>query len=508
MITPDQAPSLPGPAHVAALVAELQASSGDFAALLARYGQPAPALRHYGLIGWQRADLAVAVAAFRAALAITPDDADLWRDLAGALDGGGQAAAAESCVRRALHHRPADARAWLTLAQLRSRADDADEAVDGFRRALALDPTLGDAHFGLGLIAFSRKEIEDAMAHLRSAIANGHATALGHGSLAHVLHGAGRFADCADAFDTAAGFGELDATSKRQRARARAFATIIDGRLGQALADHVGETDAGYPDADALLADAFLALNGYGYRDAAIAVGRMRLARDPGDASQRYLLDAVEGRALARAPADYIESHFDGFAESFDRKMVDLLLYDVPRALARLVAAEGARFADGLDFGCGTGLAAAHLAPFGGRLTGVDLSGGMLKQAAKRGSYAELVKADAVDYLDTHPDAFDLVAAADALIYFGDLGPVFAAAARALRPGGLFAFSVETMAEGGHRLQPSGRFTHAIPHVERLAAAAGFAIVAQEATVLRIEAGRPARGQLLLLRREAASAAV
>lgn len=177
----------------------------------------------------------------------------------------------------------------------------------------------------------------------------------------------------------------------------------------------------------------------------------------------------------------------------------------MPRSLARLVAATGLRFGDVLDLGCGTGLAAAPLAPFVDRLTGVDLSAGMLERAAKRGSYAELVKADVVDYLDGHPVAFDLVVASDTLIYFGDLGPVFSGVARALRPGGLFAFSVETMAEGSYRLQPSGRFTHAIPHVEHMAAA-GLAVAAQDATVLRIEAGRPARGQVLLLRRDEAAA--
>ncbi len=507
MILPPEPPQLPGPAAVAALIADLQATSGEFVALLARYGRPAPALRHYGLIGWQRADLAGAATAFSAALALAPEDADLWRDLAGVLDAAGRAAAAEACIRAGLGHHPSDARAWLALAQFRSRADDRDAAVDGFSRALALDPTLGDAHLGLGLIAFVRKALDEAEAHLRAAIANGHATVLGFGALAHVLHAAGRFADCAETFDTAAALGPLDANSLRQRARARAFAAIIAGRLDQALADYAVEAGDAAEDPEALTRDAFAALSGYGYRDAAVAVGRLRLARDPDDVTQRYLMDAVEGRALGRAPAAYIESHFDGFAESFDSKLVDLLLYDVPRTLARLVATVGGPFEEVLDLGCGTGLVAVAFAPFGGRLTGVDLSGRMLEQAAKRDRYAELVKADALDYVRGFRAAFDLVVAADTLIYFGDLGPVFAGIAQALRPGGLLALSVETMAGDGYRLQPSGRFMHALSHVEAVAAAAGLAIAAQEATVLRIEAGRPARGQVFVLRREAGTAA-
>ena len=501
MTPSDGSSPLPDPSGVAALVRDLETRSGEFAALLRRYGEPAPALRHFGLIQWHRADLPAAIAVFRAALALTPDDPDLWRDLAGSYDGADRPDAAETCARAALQRRPEDARAWLMLAQLRQRAEDLDGAADAFRRALTLDPALGDAHFGLGLIAFSRKAIEAAIRHLGSAIPNGYANAIGHAALAHALYAGGRFRDCAEAFDTAACFDELDAQAQRKQARARSFATIVDGRLDEAVAryaDLPGADPGGVP---AMLRDAFAALSGYGYREAALQVGRLRLDQDPGDATLRYLVDAVAGRALARAPSDYIESHFDGFAATFDRKLVGDLLYDVPRTLAGLVATVGRTFRDILDLGCGTGLAAAALAPFDGRLTGVDLSGGMLEQAAKRGHYAELVKAEAVAFMVDHPAGFDLVFAADVVNYFGDLEPVFAGAARALRPGGLFAFSIETMAGDGHRLQPSGRFTHATSYVER--AASGFSVLAQQATTIRIEAGRPAAGHLLVLRREA-----
>lgn len=54
----------------------------------------------------------------------------------------------------------------------------------------------------------------------------------------------------------------------------------------------------------------------------------------------------------------------------------------------------------------------------------------------------------------------------DALCYFGDLGLVLAAAARALRPGGVLAFTLEaagTEPPEGYRIQPHGRYSRRVP---------------------------------------------
>ena len=64
-----------------------------------------------------------------------------------------------------------------------------------------------------------------------------------------------------------------------------------------------------------------------------------QLANVQDDPIQRYLLDAVAGEKLDRAPRDYLVAYFDRFAESFDKQLVDVLGYDVPEKLARLVAA-------------------------------------------------------------------------------------------------------------------------------------------------------------------------
>ena len=70
-----------------------------------------------------------------------------------------------------------------------------------------------------------------------------------------------------------------------------------------------------------------------------------------------------------------------------------------------------------LDAGCGTGLCGPLVAPYARRLTGVDLSAGMLAQAKEKNVYDELFKVELTEYLRDHTEAFDLIVSADTLVY-------------------------------------------------------------------------------------------
>lgn len=494
---------LPDSENVDRLAASLHASSGEFAALLRRYGAPSPALRHYGLIQWLNGRPAAAIEAFRAALALKPEDADLWRDLAGAFDASGDIVLAEYCVRESLRHQPGNARAWLLFANFANRAHRRDEAEEAFCNAITLDPSLGDAHFGLGLLRFEQRRLDAAVASLRLAIANGYANALGLSTLGHVQYVAADFAGCVAAFESAARLAPLDQNGRRKYARARTLQAMIDGDVTQAVAAFPALIGEDREDGSDFFLEAFSLLSAYGHHEAAAALGRLRLAENPDDPIRQYLLDAVLDRPLSRAPVDYLETYFDLFAKSFDRKLVDVLQYDAPSLMARLVAQSRSRFDETLDLGCGTGLAAAHLAPFGGRLTGVDVSGRMLDEAARRSLYARLEKAEAIEFLARRGALFDLVFAADVLVYLGDLEPLFAAVAQSIAPAGIFAVSIETTLAGDYKLLPSGRFAHAVAYLERLAAA-DFEIIATQEATIRLEAARPARGMLFVFKRRQA----
>jgi predicted TPR repeat methyltransferase len=90
-------------------------------------------------------------------------------------------------------------------------------------------------------------------------------------------------------------------------------------------------------------------------------------------------------------------------------------------------------------------------------------------------------------------------------IYLGDLDAVFAAVARALVPGGLFAFSVEGADGDGYRLLLSGRYAHSIPYLRALAARHGLSERGFEHARLRREGAGYAHGWLAALAKPAAT---
>jgi predicted TPR repeat methyltransferase len=250
----------------------------------------------------------------------------------------------------------------------------------------------------------------------------------------------------------------------------------------------------------AITRTAFHLLASYGHRDAAMKLGRARLGWVPDDRVQSYLLDALAHEPLTRAPETYIVEHFDFFAETFDAQLVDVLGYRTPQDLTNLLAKLGRTFPEVLDLGCGTGLAGPLLRSLAGTLTGVDLSPKMLEKAAGRGVYDSLIEEEIEYFLGHRPDRFDLVFAADVLIYFGELSQVMRGAARLLRPGGLFAFSVERAQADGYTLLPTGRFAHHPSYIEELAKA-DFTAVEKMPAAIRLEACEPVDGVLYILRR-------
>ena len=222
----------------------------------------------------------------------------------------------------------------------------------------------------------------------------------------------------------------------------------------------------------------------------------------------------VSGQQTDAAPAGYVQHVFDQYAERFDGHLVGELRYRVPEQLASWLLADAppAPAWRVLDLGCGTGLVGQQLQGRCEELVGIDLSGRMLDKARERGGYTRLVQAEVQTQLQQEPAArYDVIVAADVFIYVGKLNAVMAEARRTLKPGGWLAFSAESMASAqpapepedilrGHRLEPTGRYTHAAPHLAALAQANGFTIVRQEDVTLREEKHHPVAGQLHLWR--------
>jgi predicted TPR repeat methyltransferase len=233
--------------------------------------------------------------------------------------------------------------------------------------------------------------------------------------------------------------------------------------------------------------------------DAAAQAFRESLRANPDDAQGAAGRLALIGRAEApRAlPQAYVARLFDDYAPRFDKHLADNLNYRGPPLIADALATvgPGRRFASALDLGCGTGLMGMALRERVDRLAGVDLSAAMIAKARERDLYDRLVVDDALAMLGGEPPgSFDLIVAADALVYVGDLAPLFAAVASALAADGLFAFSVETCEGDGFKLEPTMRFAHSRAYVETTAREAGFGPLLIRSASTRREAGADAPG--------------
>jgi len=241
---------------------------------------------------------------------------------------------------------------------------------------------------------------------------------------------------------------------------------------------------------------------------------------------------------LSRASPAFVQTLFDDFADTFDNKLASLQ-YVVPRLLgetARSLAIErGHLFASALDAGCGTGLAGQHLRPVvAGALVGVDLSEKMLLRAAAlrvgqnapgeaavaasadlhppgRPVYDKLIASDLLtleraQLLDGALAGFELITAADVLVYFGELTELLASFSELSTRDGLLVFTCERVDERaaprGWKLNPSGRFAHSKQYVENSAKLAHWNLIAYREIVPRYEGSTPVEAHLFVFKHE------
>ncbi len=236
----------------------------------------------------------------------------------------------------------------------------------------------------------------------------------------------------------------------------------------------------------------------------------------PNDPYVRHLVAASGNLPSAtRAPVEYLRTVFDGYADRFELQLVSLG-YRVPSLIRAVVTQHpaivaGERLGAVLDLGCGTGLVAVVLSDLPvGPLVGVDVSSRMLAYAAAKQIYAELRETDLMQLLAEDTTRWQLILAADVLIYFGALPEVLAAVHSRLEPGGWFVFSVEELLpdldgtvhdNGDWVLDRMGRYAHSMSYVANAAREAGFAIRTLERQTVRYEANAPVAGIFAVLER-------
>jgi predicted TPR repeat methyltransferase len=402
--------------------------------------------------------------------------------------------AAGDLYRRILDADPDHAAAVHFSGVLAHQEGHSEQAIALMERSLQLEPDHADWHSNLAIVLKDRLRVDEAVAACRRAIAidPDHANALNN--LGVLLRAQGNFAGAEEVYrsairvspehlDAYTNLGILLNAQKRIPEAVHCFCKVITLRPK-------------HPEARRLLALAHYTI---GEADEAVRVFDEWLAEEPNHPIAVHMRAACSGEAVPdRASDGFVEQTFDSFAGSFDAKLAKLH-YRAPQLVASmLIGAEvdtSKRF-DILDVGCGTGLCGPLLAPHARRLVGVDLSAAMLAQARARNVYDEIVKAELTAYLRQCTEAYDAIVSADTLVYFGALQDVASAAAKAMRAGGRFVFTVEALpddASAPYSLAHHGRYRHSRRYLEDVLAGAGLRteIVTD---VLRFESGEPVEG--------------
>jgi len=424
------------------------------------------------------------------------------------------------------------------------QAGKLDEAKTIYQSLLNKNPHDSDALHYLGLIAFQRHRYLDSVNLIEAAIKINRLVPAFHCNLGNAYRALGQFDSAITAFqeavrldvkfpaahnnlgNTLKDMGRLDEAIANYR---KALALKPDfseahNNLGMALSAQgkLEEAVGSYRKAIALnpyYADAYghlgNALKSQGKMNEALVCFQQQLKLAPDNSAAQHIVASLAGSNPERASAQYVEKLFDDYAEKFDTHLLQNLKYETPEKLVALISQLEIPLAekwDVLDLGCGTGLAGVAISPFARQLVGVDLSGKMLEKAHARNIYQRLECSDILTIIrDEKNSSYDVIVAADVLIYLGKLDEIFSEIKRLLKPGGIYGFSVETRdalsaqknmreIQQGYKLETTGRYTHSTNYLYRLASENGFLMQKMDSTQIRMENGKPVQGYLVIFK--------
>lgn len=364
----------------------------------------------------------------------------------------------EELLRSAVERDPANAAAHSELAAHLFAAGKLDKSVLEFELACKLAPEVPQGHYNLAATLNACDEKGAALSVIEQAERDFPDSALIYYGKACVLQGLGRLAESAASFR---------------------IALQLDPR----------HADAWYGLGVVLLRQ--------GDSPGAGASFERALDISPDHTGACYMKGAFSGQVRSRPEESFVRDLFDSYASYYDEHMVAQLGYRVPELLSGALAAvlRGAGDLRVLDLGCGTGLMGSSLRPLAAQLTGVDLAQNMLNRARALACYDSLKCCDVVEYLGNQQQATqDLVVAADLFTYFAALDEVFAAIRHVLRPGGIFAFTVEEHQGEDWSVGPSGRFRHSRTYLETLRDSLDYTTRSFERVVIRHDGGEPCQG--------------
>lgn len=107
-----------------------------------------------------------AVPLYRKVIAIKPDQAEPYGNLANVLCTMGEAVEAEAVIRKGMEISPGNADLEFNLGYVMAAQGRYDDAIAAYRRAVALRPDMADAHYHLGSLLTEHGSVSEGFQHL------------------------------------------------------------------------------------------------------------------------------------------------------------------------------------------------------------------------------------------------------------------------------------------------------------------------------------------------------
>lgn len=392
-------------------------------------------------------------------------------------------------------HRPS---AYGQLAEIYRQKQEYLLSIENYQKRLDYEPENTESYFALGQTYLENGQIDDAIAAFKKTLINQPQ----HSEANHYL-GNATLAKGDNAMALNYYFRQLEINPMIESYYNIGVVLMHQNRHKESLQylEQAAQLDPDYLPVHINLGAIYLKLNRL---DDAIKHYQQAHQIKPDDEEIKHILAALNTENTPdRAPSEYLSNLFDQYANYYDKHLTEQLQYQAHDLLFQSIEVESGHSSAKwtiLDLGCGTGLCGERFKPFSERLIGIDVSEKMIEVAKGKNLYETLEVMEVNDAL-THFKNNDLILAGDVFSYIGKLDEVYKLAFAALKPGGLFAFTVEKTYTEPYELQKNIRYAHSKNYLNQLAKDTNFTPLRCDTIALRKQRNKPVEGYLVVLKR-------
>lgn len=451
-----------------------------------------------GILNIQENNLAEGINCFRQAIYYAKNDASYYNNLSNALKKQGDLAQARQYLHHAITLSPNYAEAFNNLGSLYYTEGRYQEAIPYFEKAIRLNPNYYEPHYNLANSLIKENLIHQAISHYQTVIKMQphHLNAQQNLAMAYITIG-----------NLTEALPYLEMAVQNNPEHAELHAQLADlylefGNTVQAIALLEKALSLAPQQATWHHNLAILYLREQN-REQALLHFKATLDKDPNNQTACHMVNALTTTSIENAPMQYVTDLFNQYAQFYNRHVKEKLNYKVPELLRQAIGnyyQERLKTMQILDIGCGTGLCSIYFRELAQYLVGIDISIEMLLQAKALNAYDALCCGNILQSIPGEAKAcFDLIIAADVLVYCGELEQIFNLCSTTIKVDGIFAFTVEQLGQANYQLQKTGRFAHSAEYIQTLAKKYNLVIVSQQNIVLRMQHNQPILGWLFLL---------